>query len=70
MSFFAYLKSKEEETNCKTLTGSGRRIEGAAASIRRHQRIKPERYCVEYGDKASRDRGNADLAKELEKLKE
>lgn len=27
-------------------------------------------YSFEYGDKASRDRGNADLAKELEKLKE
>ncbi len=27
-------------------------------------------YSVEYGDKASRDRGNAELAKELEKLKE
>lgn len=27
-------------------------------------------YSVQYGDKASRDQGNADLAKELEKLKE
>ncbi|MCA1294986.1 hypothetical protein LBW89_18395 [Paenibacillus sp. alder61] len=27
-------------------------------------------YSVEYGDKASRDRGNAELAKEIEKIKE
>ncbi len=48
---------KENDHDCKTLLK--KELPDAEVS-----------YSVEYGDKASRYRGNAELAKELEKLKE